>query len=190
MRGIYAFIVVTLDGFYEGPNQEFDWPVVDAEFNRFATAQLNDTDMLLFGRKTYELMAAYWPTPAARDDDPDVTERMNGMPKVVFSTTLETTGWNNTRLVGGDVAEEVARLKEQPGRDLAILGSPNLTASLVRMGLVDELRIMVNPVALGSGRSLFRSLDDQLHLRLLQTRTFSSGNVLLTYRPLDAAPGG
>ncbi|HET9289955.1 MAG TPA: dihydrofolate reductase family protein [Actinomycetes bacterium] len=183
MRKLYSFMVVSLDGFYEGPNGEFDWPVVDQEFNEFSIEQLHDTDALLFGRVTYEGMAAYWPTPAAREDDPVVAELMNSLPKMVVSTTLTAADWGDTRLVVGNVAEEIAKLKQEPGKSLAIMGSPNLTVSLLGMGLVDELRVMVHPILLGGGRSLFRTLGDRLPLQLLQTRTFSSGNVLLTYRP-------
>jgi dihydrofolate reductase len=188
MRKLYSFMMVTLDGFYEGPNQEFDFWNLDEEFDRFSVAQLHDTDLLIFGRATYEGMASegmasYWPTQGAREDDPVVAELMNSLPKLVVSTTLESADWDNTRLVGGDVAEELTKLKQQPGKDLAVLGSPDLTVSLIGMGLVDELRVMVNPVVLGDGRSLFRSTDRRLDLKLLQTRTFASGNVLLTYRP-------
>jgi dihydrofolate reductase len=184
VRKLYSFMVITLDGFYEGPNQEFDWPNVDEEFNEFGIGQLNDSDVLLFGRVTYEGMAGYWPTPAARQDDPRVAELMNTLPKIVVSTTLTSADWNNTRLVGGNVDEEITKLKQQPGKGLAIMGSPSLTVSLIEMGLVDELRVLVNPVILGGGRSLFRSTTERLRLELLQTRTFRSGNVLLTYRPL------
>jgi dihydrofolate reductase len=183
VRKLYSFMMVTLDGCYEGPNQQFDWPNVDAEFDEFAIAQLNDTDVLLFGRVTYEGMASYWPTQAAREDDPVVAELMNTLPKIVVSTTLTSADWANTRLVGANVAEEIAKLKQEPGKGLAIMGSSNLVVSLIGMGLVDELRVMVNPVVLGGGRSLFRSTEDRLPLELLQTRTFRSGNVLLTYRP-------
>lgn len=183
MRRILAFLVATVDGYYEGPNQEFDWPVVDEEFNRFGLQQLEEVDTLLFGRVTYEGMAAYWPTPAARQDDPRVAAKMNGLPKLVVSRTLQQADWANTRVIGDDVAEELTRLKQQPGKDIAILGSSNLTVSLLRLGLVDELRIMVNPVVLGAGRSLFRSADRRIGLALLGARPFRSGNVLLTYRP-------
>jgi dihydrofolate reductase len=183
VRKLYSFMVVTLDGFYEGANGEFDWPNVDEEFNEFAVAQLNDTDLLLFGRRTYEGMASYWPTPAARQDDPVVAELMNTVPKLVVSTTLDSADWNNTTLVGGDVAEEITRRKRQPGRSMGIFGSPTLTVGLIELGLVDELRVMVNPIVLGDGHSLFRTAKDRLRLELRQTRTFSSGNVLLTYWP-------
>jgi dihydrofolate reductase len=183
MRKLYSFIVVSLDGFYEGPNGEFDWPNVDEEFNEFAIEQINDTDLLLFGRRTYEGMASYWPTEAARQDDPMVAELMNTVPKIVVSTSLASADWNNTMVVRGDVAEEISKLKQQPGKSIAIFGSPTLTVSLIEMGLVDELRLMVNPIALGDGHSLFRTAKERLRVELRQTRTFSSGNVLLTYRP-------
>jgi dihydrofolate reductase len=183
MRKILAFLVTTVDGYYEGPNQEFDWPVVDDEFNEFAVQQLDEIDTLLFGRVTYEGMAAYWPTPAAQEDDPRVATRMNNISKIVVSRTLDKAEWANTRLVNDDVAEEITALKGQPGKDIAIFGSSSLTVSLLRLGLVDELRIMVMPVVLGDGMSVFRTADERISLKLLKTRVFSSGNVLLTYQP-------
>jgi dihydrofolate reductase len=134
MRRILAFLVTTVDGYYEGPNQEFDWPVVDEEFNEFGLAQLDEVDTLLFGRVTYEGMASYWPTPAAEQDDPRVAARMNGLPKVVVSRTLDKAEWANTRVVRDDVAEELSKLKQQPGKDIAIFGSSDLTVSLLRIG--------------------------------------------------------
>ncbi len=183
MRKILSFVVTTLDGYYEGPNQEFDWPVVDEEFNEFALQQLDEIDTLLFGRVTYQLMASYWPTPAALEDDPKIAAKMNSLPKLVVSRTLDGTEWANTRLIKGDVAEELTRLKQQPGKAIAIFGSSDLTVSMLEMGLVDELRIMVNPVVLGAGNSLFRTADGRLSLKLLKTRTFGSGNVMLYYQP-------
>jgi dihydrofolate reductase len=128
-------------------------------------------------------MASYWPTPAARQDDPVVAELMNTLPKVVVSTTLTSADWGDTTLVRENVAEEITKLKQQPGKGIAIMGSPTLTHRLIQMGLVDELRILVNPIALGDGHSLFRTARDRLRVELRQIRTFSSGNVLLTYRP-------
>jgi dihydrofolate reductase len=183
VRKLYAFMVVTLDGFYEGPYGEFDWPNVDEEFNEFGVEQLHDTDLLLFGRVTYEGMAGYWPTPAARQDDPEVAELMNGLPKVVVSTTLASADWADTRIVRDNLAEEITKLTQVPGKGLAIMGSPNQTVFLLELGLVDELRLPVNPSDLGDGLTLFRTTRDRLRLELLQTRTFRSGNVLLTYRP-------
>jgi dihydrofolate reductase len=183
MRQIFAFIMTTLDGYYEGPNQEFDFWVVDEEFNRFAVEQLDEVDTLLFGRVTYEGMAAYWPTPAGEEDDPRIAARMNGLSKIVVSRTLDEAEWANTRLINDDVADELIKLKQQPGKNIAILGSSDLTVSLLQMGLVEEVRIMVNPVVLGAGKSVFRTADERISLKLLRTRRFNSGNVLLYYQP-------
>ncbi len=157
---------------------------MNEEFNDFAINQLNDIGMLLFGRVTYEVMASFWPTDFAREDDPIVAEKMNTMPKIVVSRTLEKADWQNTRLVKEHVAEEISELKQQPGKDIAVFGSSDLAVSLLEMGLLDELRIMVNPVVLGSGKSLFKGLHERLKLNLLRTQQFQSGNVLLYYEPV------
>jgi dihydrofolate reductase len=183
MRRIFAFLVSSVDGYYEGPNQEFDWPVVDDEFNQFAIEQLGEVDTLIFGRVTYEGMASYWPTPAAEQNDPEVTGAMNSLNKIVVSRTLGEATWANTRLVKDDVVGELTRLKQRPGKDMVIMGSSNLTVNLLRAGLVDELRIMVMPVVLGDGHSLFRTAEDRIGLKLVSVKPFKSGNVWLTYQP-------
>lgn len=183
MRKVFLFMMVTLDGFFEGPGHDIDWHNVDEEFNEFAINQLNDVDMLLFGRVTYEGMASFWPTPFAKENDPIIAEMMNTTPKIVFSKTLEKAEWQNTRLVKENVAEEIAKLKQQPGKDLAIFGSSDLAVSLIQMGLLDELRIMVNPVVLGNGKPLLKGIHDKLNLKLLKTMPFRSGNILLYYQP-------
>ncbi len=183
MRKIILFMLVSLDGFFEGPNREIDWHNVDEEFNEFAIDQLNTMDILLFGRVTYELMASYWPTPAALRDDPIVAAKMNAMPKIVFSKTLEKVEWNNTRVIKDHITEEITKLKQQPGKDMAIFGSSDLALSLTELGLMDEYRIMVNPVVIGSGKPLFKGIHDKLQLKLVRTKTFRSGNVLLYYEP-------
>jgi dihydrofolate reductase len=183
VRKLISFMVVTVDGYYEGPNGEFDWPNVDDEFYEFSVNQLNDIDTLLFGRATYEGMASYWPTPAAQEGDPAVAGLMNNVPKIVFSATLEKADWQNTELIKGDAARAISDLKQQPGKYLALFGSPTFTVSLLEQGLVDELRVMVQPILLGAGKSLFTGLKDRVPLTLQTTTTFSSGNVLMTYRP-------
>ena len=183
MRKLISFMVVTLDGYYVGPNGEFDWPNVDDEFNEFAISQLNDIDTLLFGRATYEVMAGFWPTPAAIENDPAIAGLMNDTPKVVFSATLGSADWQNSRLVRRSAGDAISELKQQPGKLLAMFGSPTLTVSLLEEGLVDELRVMVHPILLGAGKSLFTGLKDRVPLTLQTTTTFSSGNVLLSYRP-------
>ncbi len=183
MRKLIMFNLVTLDGFFEGPGSDISWHNVDAEFNDFAIAQLDAVDALLFGRVTYQMMASYWPTPMALRDDPVVAGKMNSKSKFVFSKTLDQADWNNTRLVKGDAAGEVARLKEQTGKDLAIFGSADLSAGLANRGLIDEYRIMVNPVVLGKGRSLFAGVQQKIGMKLLMTRAFGNGNILLYYQP-------
>jgi dihydrofolate reductase len=184
VRKLFSFIVMTLDGYHEGPNQEFDWPNVDDEFYEFSISQLNDIGLLIFGRATYEGMASFWPTELAATAPPEITEFMNSLPKVVVSTRLTSADWNNTTLVTGDVSEAVAKLKEQPGKDIAVFGSSNLTARLLELNLIDELRVMVNPVLLGGGHSLLAGLTGRVALELQRTMTFRSGNVLLCYRPV------
>ena len=132
MRKVFLFNRVTLDGFFEGPNHDITWHNVDEEFNEFAIAQLNEIDTLLFGRVTYQLMASYWPTELAIESDPIVAEKMNELPKVVFWRTLENVEWNNSRLVKDNAAEEISNLKQQPGKDIAVFGSADLAASLIR----------------------------------------------------------
>ena len=176
--------MITLDGFFAGPKGEIDWHNVDEEFNEFAIDQLNTAGGLIFGRVTYLFMASYWPTPTAITDDPVVAAKMNSIPKIVFSKTLENVGWNNTRLVKGNIVEEISKLKEQPGKDLYIFGSANLASSFIQKGLIDEYRIILNPVVLGSGIPLFQDIQDRLNLKLVKVRAFRSGNVLLYYEPV------
>ena len=175
--------MVTLDGFFDGPNHDISWHNVDAEFNEFAIEQTGSVGALLFGRVTYELMASFWPTPFALETDPIVADLMNRLPKLVFSTTLAKADWNNTRLIKDHVAEEISQLKQQPGNDLALFGSANLMSTLMKLDLIDEHRIMVNPVILGSGTPLFKRAENTLSLKLVKTRTFGNGNVLLCYQP-------
>ena len=183
MRKLFSFNMVTLDGFFEGPHQDISWHHVDQEFNEFAITQLGEVDTLLFGRVTYQMMASYWPTPAAIADDPIVAGQMNRMPKIVVSRTLEKADWNNTRLIKDHVAEEILKLKQQPGNDLALFGSANLMSTLMQLDLIDEHRIMVNPIILGSGTPLFKRSSYKLSLKLVKTRIFGNGNVLLCYQP-------
>jgi dihydrofolate reductase len=176
-------MLTTLDGFYEGPNGEIDWHNVDEEFNEFAIEQLNSVDVLLFGRVTYELMASYWPTPVAIENDPIVADKMNHLPKLVFSRTLKKVEWQNTRLIKENIGEEILKRKGQPGKDMILFGSSDLAVTLAELDLIDEYRIMVNPLILGSGKSLLKGSKQRLKLKLLKTRTFQNGNVLLYYQP-------
>jgi dihydrofolate reductase len=183
MRKLASFIFTSLDGFYEGPNGELDWSNVDKEFNDFAVRQLDEADTLGFGRATYEHMAAYWPTEQAKANDPAITSRMNDKEKLVFSTTLTDASWSGTTVVRGEATEHVPTIKAAAGKELLVIGSAHLTANLAHAGVLDELRVMVCPIVLGQGRSLFEDLNDRVSLTLLRVRQFESGNLVLTYRP-------
>jgi dihydrofolate reductase len=187
MRTLASFIFTSLDGFYEGPNGELDWPVIDDEFDDFAVRQLDEADLVGFGGATYEHMAAYWPTEQAMANDPAITSRLNEKEKLVFSTALTDASWSGTTVVRGEATEHVPAIKAAAGKDLLVIGSAHLTASLAQAGVLDELRIMVCPIVLGQGRSLFEDLKDRISLTLLDVRQFDSGNVVLIYRPAPRA---
>jgi dihydrofolate reductase len=188
MRKVVFFMMTTLNGFYERGRWDvdpagLDWHNTDDEFEAFAAEQLGDADTLVFGRVTYEGMTTYWPTPEAIATNPAVAEKMNALPKVVFSRTLEGVGWSNSRLAGSDAAGELRRLREQPGKDILLLASSDLAASLAAAGVIDEYRIMVNPVLVGRGKPVLAGLARDVPLKLLAVRPFGNGNVLLTYAP-------
>jgi dihydrofolate reductase len=185
MRKVIVSEMVSLDGYFARPDGGLDWHVVDDEFNAFARKQLDEMDTLLFGRVTYEGMASYWPTEAAVTDDTEIAAAMNRLPKVIFSHTLKTVDWSNSRLARDDLAEEITRLKVQPGKDMVIFGSGEIVSALARLDLIDEYRLFVCPVVLGSGKSLFAGLSDTLNLKLLKAQPFASGVVLLYYQPAD-----
>lgn len=181
MRKLALFMMVSIDGYFEGTHHELDWHNVDGEFNDFAARQLDDTSALIFGGRTYDMMATYWPAPMRQEDDPIIAEKMNKLPKVVFSRTLKEATWHKTMLLNDNLEAEITILKQEDGKDMLVLGSSNLCISLLKAGLLDEIRIMINPIAIGKGHSLFTGLDEKINLSLKDSRTFASGNVLLTY---------
>ena len=175
-------MMVSLDGFYEGPQHDLTWHNVDHEFNDFADKQLDESSILVFGGRTYKMMADFWPSDIAIKMAPNTAKRMNSLDKIVFSRTLKRADWNNTELHNGDISTVIQNAKEKPGKEIAVLGSSDLCLSLIKEGLLDEIRIMVNPVVLGHGKTLFSGIINQLKLELTSERTFKSGNVLLTYK--------
>jgi len=181
MKKLYFFMMVTANGLYERGPWQIDWHKVDEEFNEFAIGQLDQMDTLVFGRKTYEGMARYWPGPEALADDPGVARRMNGLTKLVVSKSLERADWSNTRIVRDPAA--IGTMKREPGKDALLIGSSDLAVSLAALGLIDEYRLMVNPIALGAGKPVLAGLGADLGLTLLRSRAFKSGNVLLSYAP-------
>jgi dihydrofolate reductase len=182
MAKVILFNMMTLDGYFEDANGSIDWHMVDEEFNDFSVDQVKNAEGLIFGRKTYELMASYWPTPAAIDDDPAVAKHMNDISKIVFSRSLNQVDWQNTHVVKGDAAEAVRQLKAQSVQDWFIFGSANLASALIPHGLIDEYRIMLNPIILGAGRPLFQNIQAPHELKLINSRVFGNGNVLLYYK--------
>lgn len=176
---------MTLDGYFADTNGDMSWAhKQDPEWNAFVADNAQGGGVLLFGRVTYDLMASFWPTPFAAENFPSVAEGMNKGKKVVFSRTLDQASWNNTTLVKGDMAAEIRKMKNEPGEDMVILGSGSIVSQLAQEGLIDEFQIVVNPVVLGNGRTMFAGLKEKLTLKLTKTRAFGNGNVLLWYEPI------
>ena len=184
MRKVVASEFVSLDGVVESPDK-WHFPYFNDQMGDAIGVAMDASDAMLMGRVLYEEWAAYWP-----NQDPDenpVAARMNGVRKYVVSTTLEEPlEWQNSTLIGDNVAEEISRLKEQPGKDISISGSPTLVRSLLEEDLLDELRLMVHPIVVGSGKRLFEDGSDQKALQLVDSKTFSTGVLYLTYQPAQS----
>jgi dihydrofolate reductase len=191
MRKVILSNEVTLDGFFAGPNGELDWQIVDEESHQYAIDLLSHVDVLLFGRVTYQLMSDYWPAaatnPSTSKSDLEIADKMNNLPKIVFSKTLQQVEWNNSRLVKDNIAQEISKMKQQSGKDMVIFGSGTIVPTFMQHGLIDEYRIIVNPVVLGNGKPLFKGINDKQNLKLLKTRLFDSGIVILFYEPAQAS---
>ncbi len=185
-RKLEAFIQISLDGYYCDSSGDMSFahkPPEDTEWHEFVTENASGEGMLLFGRTTYDMMAAWWPTPMAAQAMPEVAARMNAIPKIVFSRTLDFAEWSNTTLVKGDLVETVGRMKGETGPDMTILGSGSIVRQLADAGLIDSFQVVVNPVALGAGKSLFSGLSRKVELVLTNTRVFRNGSVVLWYKP-------
>jgi dihydrofolate reductase len=191
---MFLFMMTSLDGYMEGENHDLSWHNVDKEFNTFAVEQLREADTIVFGRRTYQLMESFWPSKEGQEDDPVVASLMNEIPKVVFSKSLdnvvETDTWKHVTLFHDNIEEEVRKLKNveglpagRQGKSIVVLGSNNFCVTLLELGLLDELRIMVNPVVLGKGTPLFTGITDRYKFTLTNSQIFGNGNILLTYKP-------
>ncbi|WP_248965388.1 dihydrofolate reductase family protein [Sphaerisporangium perillae] len=180
MREVILSMFVSVDGYIENSTGQQDWNIdaFDDEMERHVGEQLGEVDALLLGRRTYELFAQAWPTETG-----EVADKMNGIDKVVFSRTLKSAAWHNTRIAAGDVAEEIAELRRLPGKDMLIYGSAEFARDLMRLGLIDEYRLWVHPVVLGDGKQLFENFKDRIDLKLVDTRVFDTGVCILRYRP-------
>jgi dihydrofolate reductase len=190
MRSIHLFVMLSLDGYFEGPNHDLSWHNVDDEFNKYAIEQLKETGLIMFGRRTYQLMESFWPKAAAdpetSPDDLEVARLINNTEKIVFSRTLEdvrkTENWKNVKLRRKVDPVEIRRLKEMPGKDIWV-GTSDMAVSFINEDLIDEFRFMINPVIVGAGTRIFQGLNRRLNLELTRARSFKSGNTLLYYVP-------
>lgn len=187
MGKLISFTIVSVDGYFAGPNGEIDWfKNNDEEDTRFAAENADPSATLLFGRTTYEMMAGYWPTADAIKQNPAVAGTMNNAHKIVFSKTKKPVRdgpvWKNVELVRDINRKEIMKLKEQAGGDMVILGSGSIVRQLANLGLIDEYQLLVTPVVLGAGKYLFRDVAG-MDLKLLDSRIFTSGKVYLKYGP-------
>jgi dihydrofolate reductase len=179
MRKIIAGLFISLDGVVEAP-ETWHFPYFNDEMGEAVAAQAAASDTMLLGRKTYEEFAAYWPNQSSEEPFADV---MNSTPKLVASTTLKEVAWQNSTLIEGDVIEALERIKKQPGKAISITGSPTLVRSLLRAGVLDELRLLVHPIAVGHGKRLFEAEEQPIPLRLIEAKTFTTGVQAMTYAP-------
>lgn len=187
MQKLIVFNHVTLDGCFTGADGDMRWAYSgndDAEYNAFVAENASAGGQLLLGRITYQLMAGFWPTPQAIESFPLVAEGMNRMRKLVFSRTLDQVSWNNTKLLTGSIASQVRKIKQESGTGLAILGSGSIVSQLAPEDLIDEYQVVVNPVVLGKGRTMFDGIKEKLNLKLTKTRAFANGKVFLCYEPM------
>lgn len=180
MRKLIVFNNVSLDGYFADARSDMSWAHnQDAEWLAFAAENAGGGGTLLLGRVTYDMMAAWWPSPAAAKAAPEVAEGMNRLQKVVFSRTMKKADWQNTTLVKSDIVGAVKKLKDEPGEGMVILGSGSIVSQLTEAGLIDEYQIIVHPIVLGSGRSMFEGVTNKVPLALKKTRVFGNGNVVM-----------
>ncbi len=186
MRNLIVSNLISLDGFMAGPNDEIDWflGIKDKQFESYAAALLGTADTLLFGRKTYELMADYWPSATSVTEDPRIIDAMNSYQKIVFSRSLDSAKWNNSVLMKRGIPEVVRNLKREPGKHMLVYGSRSIVGELARTRLIDEYILFIVPVLLGSGKSHFPDTGGRVELNPIETGRFPTGVVLLRYRPV------
>lgn len=196
MRRIISMIHLSLDGFASGPNDELDWIAYDEELERYAHSLHAQTDAVIWGRRTYQGMASYWLTipgnPESTPAELEHAQYLQDATKIVVSRTLDQIDWDgaqNTVLIKDNIADEINRIKQQPGKDIWFLGSPVLAQTFMQLDLIDEYRININPTVLGQGKPLFAGVTRAFPLRLLESRALTSGVIALRYEPVRAAAG-
>ena len=183
MRKLTVFNFLTLNGFYKGPNEDISWHNHGSEEGEYAAQGAQSESVLVFGRKTYQMMAGFWPTAEAQKRAPAVADGMNKSEKIVFSKTLTKAEWHNSKLITGNLVDEIKKIKQSPGNDLTILGSGSIVAQLSDAGLIDQYQFMLDPVVLGDGTSIFQGISKKINLELVNTKAFKSGVVLQVYQP-------
>jgi dihydrofolate reductase len=184
MQKLTVFNHVSLDGYFVDAGGGMSWAhagMLDPEWNAFVAENATGDGTLVFGRVTYDLMVSYWPTPRAKQNDAHIADRMNSLPKVVFSRTMDKASWNNTKLLKGDLTAEVRKLKKESGGGMVILGSGSIVSQLAQAGSIDSYQFVVNPIILGKGRTMFDGVKEKLNLKLMKTRAFGNGNVFACY---------
>lgn len=183
MGKLSSFTFITLNGFYKGANESIDWHQHGEEEGEFSKEGANSGSILLFGRKTYEMMSSFWPTDMAAQSFPEVAVGMNAAEKIVLSTSLATAEWNNSRIIRKNAMDEIKQLKAQASKDITVLGSGDVLKQLAENDLVDEFQVMIDPVVIAEGATLFNGIINEKSLMLKSSRVFKSGSVLLTYTP-------
>lgn len=182
MNKLTSFTFITLNGFYKGLNEDTSWHPHGGEAAEYANASSGTDHVLLFGRKTYEMMSNFWPSPIAFELFPIVANNMNNAKKLVCSNSLKKADWSNTEIIGGDIVKQIQHLKKEGKKDITILGSGSLLAQLSDAGLIDHYTIMLDPIALGNGTSIFEGMEKNLNLKLESSKVFEKdGIVLLNY---------
>lgn len=185
MSKLNSYTFITLNGFYKGINEDLSWHRHGQEESEVATEGLSGNGILLFGRKTYEMMSSYWPTPAAISSAPEIAKGMNNAEKIVFSKTLKNASWNNTRIISDNIVEEMNKLKKTGTKDMTVLGSGTILTFFTQYNLIDEYQFMIDPVALGEGSPVLKNITSKLDLTLIKSRVYKSGVILACYHPMQ-----
>ncbi len=181
MGKVIVFNLMSINGVFEAADPTLDWFNIDDEFNEFALNQLRSVDILLFGRQTYDGMYAYWTSDDASDNNPEFAKLMNTKKKIVFSKKMEKPQWEHTTVIKDNIKQQIHQLKDKEKKDLIIFGSADLVSTFLKLELIDEIRIMISPIILGSGKPLFKEIQDNIRLKLMESRVLNSGNILLNY---------
>lgn len=185
MRKVKLQIQTTINGYVAGPKGENDWMTFnpDPEFMEYMNANFDAADTIVLGRKTAEGFIQYWESALEKNPDTPFAKKIVDTPKVVFTRTLDKSPWNNTTLATGTLAEEIANLKKQDGKEILVLGSASLVSALIKEGLIDEYHLIVNPTAMGAGMTIFNSLDVIQKFTPAQAKLYPGGKIVLSYKP-------